>query len=207
MSIAFFPIVNDKEFFYINIFKGMYILKKAGIISHQELIKSLVPYIYHLVKYTPGLWKHDMKDTLFLLVVDEFSIKYTLLDNTQHLLNALKTKYTISEDWQAQLYISITFNGITANKRSICQFPAMLPPPSSNSATSNAPNNPQPSLPHPHSQPTFGAKVEYATPADDSPILPDEHLKYIQQVIDVFLHYGISINNTILVGLCDIAAK
>ena len=65
----------------------------------------------------------------------------------------------------------------------------------------------QQNSPHPHAQPTFGAKVQYANPADDSPILLDERLKHIQQVVGVFLYYGISINNTILFGLGDISVK
>ena len=60
---------------------------------------------------------------------------------------------------------------------------------------------------HPHAQHTFGAKVQYATPIGDSPILSDELLKYIHQVFGIFLYYGIAINNTILVGLSDIDAK
>ena len=51
------------------------------------------------------------------------------------------------------------------------------------------------------------ANVQYATPDDDSPILPDECLKCIQQVVGIFLYYGIAINNTILIGLGDIAAE
>ena len=40
--------------------------------------------------HTPGLWQHETRDTIFTLVVDDFSIKYTSLDNAQHLLHALK---------------------------------------------------------------------------------------------------------------------
>ena len=36
-------IVDKKGFVYINITKGMYGIKQAGIISHQDLIKHLVP--------------------------------------------------------------------------------------------------------------------------------------------------------------------
>ena len=65
----------------------------------------------------------------------------------------------------------------------------------------------QQNSPYPHAQPTFGAKVQYKTPADDSPILPDEHLKYIQQVVGFFQYCCIAINNIILVVLGDISAK
>ena len=65
----------------------------------------------------------------------------------------------------------------------------------------------QQNSPHPYAQPIFGTKFQYATPADDSPILPDERLKYTQQVVGVFLYYGRAIDNTILVSLGEIYAK
>ena len=37
-------IIDDKGFFYIDIFKGMYGLNQAGIITLQEIIKHLSPY-------------------------------------------------------------------------------------------------------------------------------------------------------------------
>ena len=85
----------------------MYGLEQAGIIAHNELVKHLAPHGYHPVRYTPGLWKHDTHDTMFTLVVDNFAIKYTTLANAHHLPDALKTKYTISEDWEYHLYIGI----------------------------------------------------------------------------------------------------
>ena len=64
------------------------------------------------VFWKPGvtnfLWKYETKYIIFTLVVDDFVIKYTSLENAKHLLNALQAKYTISEDWEAKLYIVIT---------------------------------------------------------------------------------------------------
>ena len=76
----------------------MYGLKQAGIIAHKALIYHLAPFGYHPARHTPGLWQHETRDTIFTLVVDDFAIKYTSLDNAQHLLHALKEKYTISDD-------------------------------------------------------------------------------------------------------------
>ena len=148
--------------------------------------------------------KHDTKDTLFLLAVDDFAIKYTLLDNARHLLNALKTKYTISEYFKAQLYIGITLKW-DCSKRTVdlsmsgYVYAALLRFRHLKRRKHNSP--------HPHAQPKCGAKFQYATPANNSPILSDKRLKYIQQVVVVFLYYSIAINNTILVGLGYIAAK
>ena len=86
----------------------MYRLKQEGIIAHKALIHHLAPFGYHTARHTPGLWQHETKDTIFTLVVDDFAIKYTSIDNAQDLLHALKEKYTISEDWEAKLYIGTT---------------------------------------------------------------------------------------------------
>ena len=92
-------IVENHGFVCVKIVKGMYGLKQAGIIAHKSLIHHLSPFGYHPALHTPGLWQHETIDTIFTLVVDNFPIKYTSLDNAQHLLHALKEKYTISEDW------------------------------------------------------------------------------------------------------------
>ena len=54
---------------------------------------------------------------------------------------------------------------------------------------------------HQHTPPTYVAKIKYAQPDDNNPILHAEQLKYIQQVFGVFLYYGIAIDNTMLVTL------
>ena len=83
-------IVDNQGFVYVKIVKGMYGLKQALIISHKSLIHHLAPFRYHPDCHTPGLWQHETRDTIFTLVVDDFAIKYTPLDNAQHLLHALK---------------------------------------------------------------------------------------------------------------------
>ena len=67
----------------------MYGLKQAGIIAHKSLVNHLASFEYHPASRTPGLWKHETRATIFTLVVDDFAIKYTSLENAKHLLNAL----------------------------------------------------------------------------------------------------------------------
>ena len=101
-------IVNNQGYVYVKIVKGMYGLKQAGIIAHRSLIHHLAPFGYHPDCHTPSLLQHETRYTIFTLVVDNFTIKYTSLNNAQHLLRALKEKYTISEYWEAKLYIGIS---------------------------------------------------------------------------------------------------
>ena len=101
-------IFDNHGFVYVKIVKGMYGLKQAGIIAYKAFVHHLAPFEYHPSRHTPILWQQDTRDTIFTLVVEDFAIKYTSLKNAQHLLHALKEKYTISEDWKAKLYIGIT---------------------------------------------------------------------------------------------------
>ena len=86
----------------------MYGIKQAGIVAHKALIHHLAPFGYHPARHTPRIWQHETRDTIFILVVDDFAIKYKSLENAKHLLNALQAKYTISEDWEGKLYIGTT---------------------------------------------------------------------------------------------------
>ena len=53
---------------------------------------------------------HTKKGITFTVCVDDFGIKYTDQENPLHLLNALKSKYTISTDWGRKLYCGLTLD-------------------------------------------------------------------------------------------------
>ena len=61
-------LVDNQGWIYMSINKGIYGLKKAGIISNQELVKHMAPFGYHPVQQTPGLWVHDNRKIIFCLV-------------------------------------------------------------------------------------------------------------------------------------------
>jgi hypothetical protein len=98
---------------------GLMMLPQAGQIAYDASIAHLEPYGYFPAPHTPGLWLHKTLLTIFSLVVDNFLIKYLQLEHANHLIDALKAKYTISEDWQASLYTGLTidwdYEGHTVN--------------------------------------------------------------------------------------------
>jgi hypothetical protein len=75
----------------------------AGRIAYEDLITHLEPHGYYPAPHTAGLWLHKTLPTIFSLIVDDFLVKYTSKSDADHLVNALKTKYVVSEDWQASL--------------------------------------------------------------------------------------------------------
>ena len=161
----------------------MYGLKQAGIIAHKSLIHNLSPFGYQPDRHKPGMWQHETRDTIFTLVVDDISIKYTSLENQQHLLHALKEKYTISEDWEAKLYIGITLRWDYSKQTVDLSMPGYVTA-ALIRLRHQLKNNKQ-SSPHHHVAPTYGAKVQFSAPEDDTPLLPEEKIKFIQQVVGV----------------------
>jgi hypothetical protein len=61
---------------YIEIRKGMYGLKQAGLLANQLLQTRLAPFGYYPARHTPGLWLHKTRPISFTLVVDDFTVKY-----------------------------------------------------------------------------------------------------------------------------------
>ena len=116
--------------------------------------------------------------------MDDFAIKYTSLNNAQHLLHALKEKCTISEDWEAKLYIRITLKWDYSKRTVDLSMPGYVT--AALQRFRHQLKNTRQSSPHHHVPPPYGARVQFAEPEDDTPILPEERLKFIQQVVNVF---------------------
>ena len=72
---ALHTLVDKNGWVYLEIVKGMYGLKQAGIIANMELTKHLEKFGYHPVRHAPGLWKHNTLATIFTRIVDGFAIK------------------------------------------------------------------------------------------------------------------------------------
>jgi hypothetical protein len=86
---------------YIEILKGMYGLKQAGLLANQLLQTRLAPFRYYPARHTPGLWLHKTRPISFTLVVDDFTVKYVGKQHAEHLRHALLRTYELTTDWTA----------------------------------------------------------------------------------------------------------
>jgi hypothetical protein len=93
---------------YIEIRKGMYGLKQAGLLANQLLQTRLAPFGYYPARHTPGLWLHKTRPISFTLVVDDFTAKYVGKQHAEHLRNALLQTYELTTDWTATVYSGMT---------------------------------------------------------------------------------------------------
>ena len=88
----------------------MYGLKQAGYLADKNLETHLSKYGYKPCKHTRGLWVYETRDIQFVLVVDDFGIKYTKEVDKNHLLSALRGRYTIAVDSTGSNYCGLTLN-------------------------------------------------------------------------------------------------
>jgi hypothetical protein len=119
-------IATDDGYIYCKIQKGMYGLPQAKIIAQELLQECLVKVGYHQSKIIPGLWTHKTRKICFTLVVDNFAIKYTKLEDAQHLIKALKKDYIITVDWDAKKYIRLTIEWDYVNRKVHVHMPGYL---------------------------------------------------------------------------------
>jgi hypothetical protein len=73
--------------------KGMYGIPQAGLIANKLLEKRLNKHGYWQSRIVPGLWKHDTQPIQFVLVVDDFGVKYVGKEHAIHLQQVLNEHY------------------------------------------------------------------------------------------------------------------
>jgi hypothetical protein len=197
-------IVTPDGWVYIEIKKGMYGLKQAGIIANERRTTHLAKYDYHPTPRTPGLWKHKTRPITFCLVVDDFGIKYIGQEHADHLINALQELYTCSTDWTGSLYCGLTIEWNYDEHYVDISMPNYV------TAALHKFQHPMPTkpehAPHAWNQPVYGTKQQYAEAPDTSEPLPPKAVTRIQQMLGTFLYYAIAVDSTMLVTLGTLAS-
>jgi len=195
---------DDKGYIYIQINKGMYGLKQAGAIAHNNLILRLRKHGYRPCKFTKGLWNHVSNSIQFVLVVDDFGIKYKHEKDLQHLFTSLREKYTISVDPMGKNFCGFSLHWDYQNHHIDISMPSYIPNLLKQIQFSSTTKE---HAPHKYNIPAYGQKVQYAQTQDASqPLNKDEQHK-IQQIVGSLLYYGRAVDPTILVALGSIASQ
>jgi hypothetical protein len=189
---------------YIEIRKGMYGLKQAGLLATQLLQTRLAPFGCYPAWHTPELWLHKTRPISFTLVVDDFAVKYVDKHHAEHLRNALLRTYELTTDWTATVYSGMTLKW-DYNK---CVCDISMPGYISNVLSKFQHDSPT----HPHHTPSryvtpvYGAKTKYAT-RDETPPLTAQQCLTIQKVTGSVFYYARAVDPTVLMPLNDIATE
>jgi hypothetical protein len=101
-------IATPDEWVYFRADKTHYGLPQSCSLSHDLLEKRLNAnkgYFKSLV--VPGLWKNKTRNIQFVLVVDDFGIKYLKREDLDHLVGVLRRHYDVSVDIHGKEFVKI----------------------------------------------------------------------------------------------------
>jgi hypothetical protein len=114
------------DWVHIEIRKGMYRLKQAGLLVNQLLQTSLAPFGYYPARHTPGLWLYKTRPIAFSLTVDDFAVKYVGKQHSDHLRNALLQSYELTTDWAAKVYSGMSLKWDYKNRTCDISMPGYV---------------------------------------------------------------------------------
>jgi hypothetical protein len=140
------------------------------------------------------------------LVVDDFGIQYSKIEDAQHLLAALKQHYeAITVDWTGSLFCGITPKWNYKQRVVDLSMPGYV-----QSALEEfehvAPIKPE-HQPHRHNPPQHGTKLQLTEPIDNSPPLGKHKILRLQQITGKFLYYSRTVDPTMNVTLSTLALQ
>jgi hypothetical protein len=181
---------------YIEIRKGMYGLKQAGLLANQLLQKRLASFGYYPARHTSGLWLHKTRPIAFSLIVDDFAVKYVGKQHAAYLRDALLRSYELTTGWEGKVYSGMHLKWDYKNRTCDISMPGYVANVLSKFQHNN-PTHPQ-HTPSRYVMPVYGAKTQYAT-QDEAPRLTATQCLNIQKFTGPVLYYARAVDPTVLV--------
>ena len=134
--------------------------------------------------------------------VDDFGIKYFTPTDANHLLDALRTKYSLTTDWTGSSYLGFKIDWNYPQRHVDISMPEYVP------KALLTLRHPHPTVPqhapHQWTRPVYGAKIQLAN-TDISPLLDKLGIHRVQQISGLFLYYSRGCDPTIIVALNEIS--
>jgi hypothetical protein len=190
----------------MEIMKGIYGLPQAGKLAQDRLVAHLATHGYHQAKHTPCLFTHVSRPIAFTLVVDDFGIKYTQAADAQHLLDALRELYVVTEDWGcAQKYVGITIQHDRQDRCMRLSMPNYISKALDRFEVSDIKGAHSPIT---YIPPIRGQSVQMVPIPDDNdtPLTAAETTR-VQEIVGVFLFYARAVDVTMLTALSKISTQ
>ena len=189
---------------YIKVIRGMYGLPQSGSLGHDLLERRLNAEGYFQSKIVPGLWKHEVRPIQFVLVVDDFGIKYIRNEDLDHLVQSIKKHYDVTVDREGREYLKTELDWDYKNRKvhlsmkpylekALRQFDNLVPTQRRDS-------------PYPHVEPKYGAKQQFAD-YDTSKRVGKDEQTHVQKVTGKFNYYSRAVDPTMLCPLSALAAQ
>lgn len=199
--------IQDNKWIYFAVQRTIYGLPQAGKIAQDKLVTVLQTGGYTETR-TPGLFRHTQRSTTFVLIVDDFGIKYKTQDDLDHLMATLRKAYTISIDATGSQILGYTIQRDRIARTLTLSMPEAIPRIIAKyRPTWEHENIRGAQSPGIYAAPIFGTTP--TTPESDNeptPLSPDE-IHEIQRVLGSCQYIALSIMPSIQTACGEIASE
>ena len=196
---------DSKGYVYCEIRKGMYGLREAGALAHEQLVNHLDRFGYYPTKCTPGLWRHKTRRTTFTLCVDDFGVKYYTREDAEHLIQALNSRYETTVDWEGSKYLGLTLHWNYDKQFVDISMPGYITK-ALQKFQHTEPKHPQ-HAPYAWQKPTLGKHIQMPTTRPTATPLNAAETRRIQEIVGTLLFYARGTDPTMLVALNEIGTQ
>jgi hypothetical protein len=116
---------SGKRFIVFRIDQTMYGLKEAGKLSNLRLV-SLLSFAGFIETRTSCLFRHLTRPIAFVLVVDDFGIKYQNRDDFDYLVSSLSRLYQVKASPVATKFLGFTLDHDRAQRTLTLSYPGYI---------------------------------------------------------------------------------
>jgi hypothetical protein len=180
----------------------MYGLKDAGKLSNLRLV-SLLSESGFFETSTPCLFRHVSRPISFVLVVDDFGIKYHNRHDYDYLISCLSRLYHVKSHPIASKFLGFSITHNRSQRTLSLAYPgyvdALLHRLRPNGVKSAA----SPAIYHP---PVYGSSAPQHATTDTSPPATAAHKKELEIAIGYLLYYGRCVDGRVLTATCALAS-
>jgi hypothetical protein len=182
----------------------MYGLNEAGKVSNLRLVSLLQSFDFHQTN-TPGLFGHSTRPITFVLVVDDFGVKYHQPSDFAFLVPCLSTLYHVKAHPIASSFLGFAL----AHNRSSRTFTVSYPGYVSTLLTRLRPHGvAHTSSPFIYIPPSYGSsEPQSPTSLDTSPPATPSQAKDLQIAVGYLLYYGRAVDPRFLPATCALASE
>lgn len=189
---------------YFEVMKGMYGLPQAGLLAQQRLISHLAQSEYIQSSVIPCLFRHPTNGVSFVLVVDDFGVKFTNSEGRDHFLDTLRALYTITIDSKGSQYLGMAIEHDKTKQTISISMPGYIARVLERfkdwAGTRLA------STPGIYKAPTYGAKVQSAIIDNTAPLSPKD-TTILQEITGSLLYYARAVDPTMLTATNAVASS
>ena len=194
----------ENGYYYAEISKGIYGLPQAGLLAQEKLIQLLKQHGYSMMPNTPCLFKHETRNIMFSLVVDDFGVKYCDEADAQHLITTLQEEYKLHIDWTGADYVGLTLDWNYEQHTVALSMPGYVKRALERFGTPLGAGANSPMIYEP---PKYGEKIQYANTDDNELAANANNTKRLQQIVGVFLYYARAVDYSILTAITTISTR